>query len=253
MPPNLSHSRRILSALIVVLAIVVATATVALGLGPFRTSTSALPGSIDRQVPPPAQLPAVPPPIRTDLPLLGSLDPSPSPDPTARPRRVVATRVIVRYLGIDLPIISRDRHIPNQGPDLYPPCDVAIYHSAFQQPGEPGTTYLYGHAREGMFLPLLDASERNDGEELIGKVVRVYTSDDRVHLYRITAVKRHATDFSLVTDAEPGSEQLILQTSEGPRGTVPKLQVLAIPYSVRPSTPQEAEPEAKPRACYDTP
>lgn len=205
-----------------------------------------------------AQLPAVPPPLRTDLPpLQPTPEPSPSvtpePSPTATPRRPRATRIIIRYLGIDLPVISRDRRVPNQGPDLYPPCDVAVYHTAFQQPGEPGTTYIYGHARSGMFLPLLEESERDDGKGMIGKVVRVYTNDDKLHLYRITKVKRHATDFSLVTDAEPGSEQLILQTSEGPRGTVPKLQVLAIPYDVRESTREEARPRARPRACYDTP
>ena len=59
--------------------------------------------------------------------------------------------------------------------------------------------------------------------------MRVYTTDGMLHLYRITRVKRHATDFSLVADAPRDKEQLILQTSEGPRGTVPKLQVLAEP------------------------
>jgi hypothetical protein len=176
--------------------------------------------------------------------------PSPTPAPTRRAR---ASRIIVRSLGIDLPIISRDRKVPNQGPDQYPPCDVALYHTAFEQPGEPGTTYLYGHAREGMFLPMLEASTRDDGKEMLGKVVRVYTNDDQLHLYRITQVKRHATDFSLVTDAPPDKEQLILQTSEGPRGTVPKLQVLAVPYDVRDASREEARPQAQPRACYDTP
>lgn len=230
-------------------------ATLALGLtacvriGSADDAPGGRTASIALEVPQPSQLPAVPPPIRTGLPLL---DPSPTPEPTPR-GRARATRVVVRSLGIDLPIISRDRKVPDQGPDQYPPCDVAIYHTAFEQPGEPGTTYLYGHAREGMFLPLLEASERDGGEELLGKVVRVYTSDDRLHLYRITKVKRHATDFSLVTDAPAGKEQLILQTSEGPRGTVPKLQVLAEPYDVREATREEARPPAEPRACYDTP
>jgi hypothetical protein len=231
------------------LALVLLVATVALGIRPAERQPSGSATSISRGVPPPVELPAVPPPVRTALPLLEPPDPS----PTRRPRNLRATRIILRYLGIDLPIISRDRRVPNQGPDQYPPCDVALYHTAFQQPGEAGTTYLYGHAREGMFLSLLEASERNDGEELIGKVVRVYTSDDMLHLYRITKVRRHATDFSLVTDAPPDKEQLILQTSEGPRGTVPKLQVLAEPFDVRQSTREVARPQAKPRACYDTP
>jgi hypothetical protein len=233
---------------LVVVAIGLMVATLGLGIRPPAERPADTSASIVRDAPPPVELPAVPPPVRTDLPPL--VEPDPTPAPTRRAR---ASRIIVRSLGIDLPIISRDRKVPNQGPDQYPPCDVALYHTAFQQPGEPGTTYLYGHAREGMFLPLLEASTRDDGREMLGKVVRVYTNDDRMHLYRITRVKRHATDFSLVTDAPPEKEQLILQTSEGPRGTVPKLQVLAEPFAVRESRPEEARPEARPRACYDTP
>jgi len=101
-----------------------------------------------------------------------------------------------------------------------------------------------------MFLPLLEASLKRDGASLIGDLVEVYTSDARVHVYQITRVKRHALDFSLADAAPPGTEQLILQTSEGPAGTVPKLQILAEPLDVQESTPKEALPTAKPRACY---
>lgn len=146
--------------------------------------------------------------------------------------------------------MSRDERVPGQGPDLYPPCDVALYHTAFGHPGQGTTTYLYAHAREGMFLPLLTASERRDGQELLGALVQVYTSDARVHVYQITRVKRHAVDFSLVDTAPPGTEQLILQTSEGPSGTIPKLQVLAEPLDVREATPGEARPRPRPRPCY---
>lgn len=241
-----SSSRTRSSLLFALVAVGLLVATLALGIRPPADQHPGTGDSITQGVPPPVELPAVPPPVRTGLPLLVPV--SPTPGPTRRPR---ASRIIVRSLGIDLPIISRDRKVPDQGPDQYPPCDVALYHTALQQPGEAGTTYLYGHAREGMFLPLLEASTRDDGKEMLGKVVRVYTNDDRLHLYRITKVKRHATDFSLVTDAPPDKEQLILQTSEGPRGTVPKLQVLAEPYDVRDATREEARPEAKPRACYD--
>jgi hypothetical protein len=157
----------------------------------------------------------------------------------------------VPSLGIDLPVVSRARRVPGQGPDLYPPCDVAIYHTAFGQPGEPGTTYLYAHARDGMMLSLLEASERRNGRQMLGDRVEVYTSDNLKHIYEISRVKRHATDFSLAFDAPPERHQLILQTSEGPRGTIPKLQVLARPVEVVPAERAEAHPRARPRACYN--
>jgi hypothetical protein len=162
----------------------------------------------------------------------------------------VATRIVIGAAGIDLPIISGDRPVPGQGPDMYPPCDVALYHTSFGQPGQGRTTYLYAHARVGMFLPLLSAAENDGGAELLGARVDVYTSDDRLHVYVITKVKRHATGFALVDDAAPGAEQLILQTSEGPPGTVPKLQVLALPDRVEDATHQAAHPRPRPSACY---
>jgi hypothetical protein len=182
--------------------------------------------------------------------------PTPTPELIATPEPVtnpetVATRIVIRSERIDLPIISRDQKVPGQGPDKYPPCDVALYHTAFGQPGQGTTTYLYAHARDGMFLPLLEASQVRNGASLLGALVQVYTSDERVHIYLITRVKRHATDFSLVDRAPPGTEQLILQTSEGPRGTVPKLQVLAEPLDVRKASREEANPQPRPRPCYD--
>jgi len=151
---------------------------------------------------------------------------------------------------IDLPIISRQERVPGQGPDLYPPCDVALFHDAFGQPGSDGSTYLYAHARAGMFLPLLEASEQQDGASLLGALVEVYTADDRLYVYEIFQVKRHAIDFSLALDVPPGEQRLVLQTSEGPRGTVPKLQVAARLISQLPATREESRPRARPVACY---
>jgi hypothetical protein len=180
--------------------------------------------------------------------------PSPVPSPSSSPAPVaVATRIVIESQGIDLPIVSRDLRVPDQGPDRYPPCDVAVYHTAFQQPGQDGSTYIYAHARDGMFLPLLTAAERHDGASLIGDLVQVYADDNREYVYEITLVKRHAIDFSLADDVPPGVSQLVLQTSEGPAGTVPKLQILAEPIDVLTATPADAHPRAHPRACYGIP
>jgi hypothetical protein len=166
-------------------------------------------------------------------------------------RDAVATRVVIRSLGIDLPVVSGDIRVPRQGPADYPPCDVALYLPDYVQPGERGTTYLYAHARAGMFLPLLQASERKNGSALLGTLVEVDTSDGLQHVYSISRVKRHALDFSLAQDIPRRSQRLVLQTSEGPRGTVPKLQVLAEPVTTLDIGVKAAVPPALPRACYD--
>ena len=116
------------------------------------------------------------------------------------------------------------------------------------QPGQGRATYLYAHAREGMFLPLLTQSEVRNGAGMIGMVAQVWTSDEQVFLYEITEVRRHATDLDDAQGAD--HEQLWLQTSEGPRGTVPKLQVVAEPLSNSPADdPADAHPSPRPVAC----
>ena len=80
--------------------------------------------------------------------------------------------MVIRSLGIDLPIVSGELEVPDQGPDGYPPCDVALYLPEYAQPGERGATYLFAHARAGMFLPLLRASEQDDGDVPAGHAGR---------------------------------------------------------------------------------
>ncbi len=173
---------------------------------------------------------------------------SPSPatlEPGAN--RPYATRIRIPSLRIDLPVVSGDLTVPGYE-GSYPLCDVAMFLPTFSQPGEPGTTYLYAHAQRDMFLPLLRASEIDDGAALLGGLVEVYASDDELHLYEIVRVKRHATDLSLATEAGH-TAQLVLQTSEGPTGTIPKLQVAAMPVSVIRAETADAQPSPQPRVC----
>lgn len=158
-----------------------------------------------------------------------------------------ATRIVIPSLDIDLPVIPSDLVVPgNVG--FYPLCDVAMYMVGFVRPGQPGTTYIYGHAQSGMFAPLLHASKYNDGAAMIGALVEVYTSDNTVHMYEITVVKRHATDLS-ITHVPLGVHQLVIQTSEGWSGHVEKLQVAARPLTVLPASASEANPVPHPRVC----
>jgi hypothetical protein len=149
----------------------------------------------------------------------------------------VATRVRIAALDIDLPVIA-----PNDG---YPLCNVAMYfkHADLGQPGQGRATYLYAHARTGMFLPLLETSARR----LRGLVVEVWTSDDLRFLYEITEVRRNQT--TLDEAAAATQEQLWLQTSEGPRGTVGKTQVIAMPLSIEGASHKAANPRARPVEC----
>ena len=155
----------------------------------------------------------------------------------------VATRVVVPRLGIDLPVMLQagDQY------GTYPLCDVALYLPYFSQPGHGRATYIYAHAREGMFLPLLIASQSNNGQRLIGDIVQVYTNDNYEFIYQISEVHRHTTDLDLAFAAT--TEEVFLQTSEGPAGTVPKLQVIATYVSSTQVDPKDAHPAAHPRIC----
>lgn len=214
---------------------------------PIAGDPASTPGSLPG-TPRPSVMPTDAPPapgyLPGDTPLpTEPVTPAPTPASDA-----IATRITIPSLRIDLPIVAGDLDVPGNR-NNYPLCDVAQYMTVLGQPGEQGTAYIYAHAQRGMFLPMLRASWRNDGREMIGALVEVYTSDLRLHLYEIFRVKRHATDLSLAFELEPGEHRLVLQTSEGPEGTIPKLQVAARPISVVPSTATEALPEPQPRPC----
>lgn len=175
----------------------------------------------------------------------------PFPTPGASPRASqspgaarVATRVVVPALRIDLPVVR-----PPNDPHAFPYCDVAEYYTTLSQPGSPGTTYLFAHARDGMFLPLLVQSRNDNGKAMVGMLVQVYTSDDKLFLYEITRVLRHQSELY----SQP-AEELVLQTSEGPRKGVPGytglvLVVVARPLSSGPATHAAAHPAAHPATC----
>jgi hypothetical protein len=174
-----------------------------------------------------------------DVSLDGAGLPTLAPDEV---RNRVPPRVRLPGLGIDLPVVA-----PPRNPDHFPACNVAEYLPGLSRPGHPGATFIYAHARPGMFLPILDAARSNRGHSLLGIRVDVFTSDDRRFTYEITDVRRHvrSLDFAYRISAE----QLILQTSEGPVGTPGKTVVIAVPRSEEPATADDARPEAHPVTC----
>ena len=150
-----------------------------------------------------------------------------------------ATRVQVVGMGIDLPVLRGTGAIK---------CNVAHYLTMANQPPEQGATFLYAHARTGMFLPLLTASQVNNGASMIGRTVYVHTSESRRYPYRIVAVRRHQT--SIQRALEVTARQLWLQTSEGPYSTSTKLVVVAVPAGGPvPVASSVAMPTPRPVAC----
>jgi hypothetical protein len=159
----------------------------------------------------------------------------------------VPVRIQVPAAGIDLPVVSSERTVRgNQGG--YPLCDVAQYWTIYDLPGAPGTTWIYAHAQPGMFLPLFTISEATGGEGLLGKIVELQTRDGRLLRYRINEVRERAYNRSIAQAGRPSQHRLILQTSTGPPGTIPKLQVAARLVGAQEAT--EAAPKAEPRACW---
>ena len=168
--------------------------------------------------------------------------PPPTASPTFPPDRV-ATRVRVTALKIDLPIVA-----PPPPPNDYPLCNVAMYLGPpLKQPGQDGATYLFAHAREGMFLPILTTSLTRNGKKMLGMVVEVWTSDDKLFLYEVTEVRRHQLDLEDAVAAD--TEQVWLQTSEGPKGTPGKTQVIAEFLSQEDADHAEAHPRPRPVVC----
>lgn len=211
----------------------------AAGLLTYTTPVTADAGATATIAPAASDAPVTPVPLIT-LPPLGSAPPTAQP---TIPADRVATRVRIAALDIDLPVVA-----PGKDTD-YPLCDVAMWFDAPQlgQPGEGRATYLYAHARDGMFLPLLERSKVKNGKSMLGMIVEVWTSDDQKFLYEISQVRRHQKTLEDAFAAK--DDELWLQTSEGPKGTVGKLQVKAKPLSQETADHASAHPKPHPVVC----
>lgn len=169
-------------------------------------------------------------------------EPSPSPTPVVNR---VATRVVIEALDIDLPIIK-----PRGSSSTYPQCNVAMYIQELAQPGHDKATYLYAHARDGMFGPIYErAIQKKSGgpKSMVGMIVQVYTSDDLMFEYSVSEVRLHQLNLDAAVAAT--TEELWLQTSEGPKGTPGKTQLLALPLITLSANHKAAHPAPHPVNC----
>ena len=214
----------------------------ALTIPPLLTPRVA-PTPVDVVLPTPTPTPTPTPSSSLDLasatPSASVTTATPSPTPLSD---AAPTRVVIADMDIDLPIVKPAAN------ETFPWCDVAEYLTFFSVPGMPGVTYLYAHARKGMFLPLLDASQVDNGKAMLGRQVLVYTDDDLLRTYEITEVHRHTKSFD-TADAIVG-DALLLQTSETASSSGAKLTIVARQIgAAATATDRAAHPVANPRVC----
>jgi LPXTG-site transpeptidase (sortase) family protein len=170
----------------------------------------------------PASLPATTPAIAaaTTLPpptssVAATASPSATPVPTIAP----GYRIRIPRLAIDLPIAEGD--VERDTVRQETPNNFAFHFPGTALPGDVGNTYIYAHARQGMFLALWNA---RDGDQVV-----IVTPGGRELPYVVREVhpRIEPTDVSW---AQPtAAERLTLQTSTGPNPGDPRFVVIALP------------------------
>lgn len=128
-------------------------------------------------------------------------------------------RVLMPRLRIDLPIKEGDiaRDIDNQ----QTPEHAAFHLPGTRIPGEGSNSYIYAHARTGMFLALWDARE---GDEVI-----IVTPTGAQLRYTVSEVQPRIPPTETKWVQPTPTERITLQTSTGPNPQDPRFVVVALP------------------------
>jgi LPXTG-site transpeptidase (sortase) family protein len=171
------------------------------------------------------------------LPRAGSVAPialpSASPTPGASVSSAVPTaqatatagpipdgyRVRMPRLGIDLPIAEGDVErdvVVQQTPENF-----AFHFPGTAIPGTFGNSYIYAHARRGMFLSLWDAR--------VGDQVTITTPGGGELKFVVTEVHPRVPPADTSWIQPSADERLTLQTSTGPNREDPRFVVIAAP------------------------
>ncbi len=179
----------------------------------------------------------------THAPVAPPTTPPPStPEPTATPAReptpvpttnvanvagvvvppataIIASgyRIEVARLGISLPIAEGD--VPRDVDRAQTPNNYAFHLPGTSMFGA-GNTYIYAHARIGMFLTLWDAR--------VGDIVTVRTPSG-VREYVVVEVHPRVAPTETSWTRPTQDTRLTLQTSTGPNGSDPRFVVVARP------------------------
>lgn len=147
----------------------------------------------------------------------GSASPVPSRD--ARSPIAAGYRIQIPRLGIDLPLAEGD--VARDVDEQHTPENFAFHLPGTSVPGLGGNTYLYAHARTGMFLSLWNAKP--------GDLVFVSTPDLRALKYVVVEVHPRVPPDDISWIQPTSGERLTLQTSTGPVPSDPRFVVVAVP------------------------
>lgn len=152
-----------------------------------------------------------------------------TPSPTPLPP-IDTLRIAIVRLGIDLPLASGDaaRDVPQPGYAGNTPENVALVFPGSAPLRSGGNTYVYAHARVGMFLSLWNVR--------LGDEVVIYSPNDESVRLRYEVSEIHSRVASSDTSwLDPvGPERLTLQTSTGPTPGDPRFIVIARPSPAAP-------------------
>jgi LPXTG-site transpeptidase (sortase) family protein len=128
---------------------------------------------------------------------------------------VVATRIVIARLGIDLPIVAGD------GVDA--PLYKVAHYPGSAWPGGGSNIYLYAHARTGMFLSLWNVK--------LGDHVVLDLANGSQRTYVVTEIMPKVAWDDMALLAPTPHEQLTLQTCTSYEETAPRFIVIAVPQT----------------------
>jgi len=193
-------------------------ATLVLELGALLLLASAWPPSAPARLPvaATASVAAAPSPPASVTPTLA---PTASASATPTPPIPAGYRIQIARLAIDLEIIEGDLErdtVLQQTPEHY-----AFHLPGTGIPGSGANSYIYAHARTGMFLSLWNAR--------VGDVVVIRTPDGRSLRYVVSEVHPRVPPSEVGWASPTPPDRLTLQTSTGPNPGDPRFVVVATP------------------------
>ena len=169
---------------------------------------------------------ATPAPVVPMTPIAASPSvavPTASPGASATPVAIgpipPGYRIQIPRLGIDLEILEGD--LERDAVEQKTPEGYAFHLPGTGIPGAGYNSYIYAHARRGMFLSLWNAR--------IGDEVWISTPDGRALRYLISEIQPRVPPDDVSWAAPDPPDQLTLQTSTGPNPGDPRFVAVARP------------------------